>query len=73
MKRKLGSNTCIRQKQTLKKKKPLQETKKGHLCIMIKASQQEDKTIVQIYTSKTGTHKYIKKVLTNIKKLTVMQ
>lgn len=50
------------------KRKTITRDKKGHLCIMIKASmQQEDKTIVNRYIHLRQVHKYIKKVLTNIK------
>jgi len=64
-KRKLEQQSSYQAKQTLKK---IRRHKEGHYIIINESIQEEDITIVSIYASNIGAHRYIRQTVTDIKK-----
>ena len=60
-----GSNTYIRQNRL--ENKDHKEDKEGHYILIKGSADEEDITLVNIYTRNIGTPKYIKQILTYTK------
>ena len=64
-KRKLEHQSSYQTKQTLKK---ITRHKEGHYIMINESIQEEDITIISIYSSNIGMHQYIKQIVTDIKR-----